>query len=41
MQWRSCPFWPVLSREHPTRLHQESPASGEIISISNFLDEGN
>jgi hypothetical protein len=27
----------VLSRVHPTRLHQESPSSSEIIMVSNFL----
>jgi hypothetical protein len=25
LQQRSCPHWEVLSREHLTRLHQESP----------------
>jgi hypothetical protein len=34
---RSCPHWEVLSRNHPTRLHQESPSEDEIMMISKFL----
>jgi hypothetical protein len=41
LQQRSCPHWEVLCRNHPTRLHQESPSSSEIITVSNFLDGGN
>jgi hypothetical protein len=41
LQQRSCSHWEVLSRVHPTRLHQESPSSSEIITVSNFLDGGN
>jgi hypothetical protein len=41
LQQRSCLHWEVLSWVHPTRLHQEIPSSGEIITISNFLVGGN
>jgi hypothetical protein len=37
LQRRSCPHWEVLSQNHPTRLHQESPSDNEILTISNFL----
>jgi hypothetical protein len=37
LQWRSCPHWEVLSRNHQTRLHQEGPSEDEILRVSNFL----
>jgi hypothetical protein len=36
----SFPHWEVLSREHPTRMHQESPSSSKVVTISNFLTGG-
>jgi hypothetical protein len=41
LQRRSCPHWEVLSRNHPTRLHLDSPSEGEILMVSNFLTGGN
>jgi hypothetical protein len=37
LQWCSCPHCEVLSQNHPTRLHQESPPKSEILTISKFL----
>jgi hypothetical protein len=33
----SSPFWTVLNREHPTRLHWEGPVTDDVIRTSNFL----
>jgi hypothetical protein len=41
LQRRSCPHWEVLSRNHPMRLHLDSPSEGEILMVSNFLTGGN
>jgi hypothetical protein len=41
LQQRSCPHWDMLSRNHPMRLHQESPSKSVILTISNFLTGGN
>jgi hypothetical protein len=37
LQHRSCPYWEVLSQNHPTRLHRDSPSEGKILMVSNFL----
>jgi hypothetical protein len=37
LQWRSCPHWEVLSRNHPMRLHHDNPSEVEILRVSNFL----
>jgi hypothetical protein len=37
LQWRSCPHWEVLSQNHPTRLHHDSPSKVQILRVSNFL----
>jgi hypothetical protein len=41
LQRRSCPHWEVLSQNHPTRLHRDSPSEGEILMVSNFLTGSN
>jgi hypothetical protein len=35
LQWRSCPHWEVLSRNHPTRLHLDSPSEGDRAKVSD------
>jgi hypothetical protein len=41
LQSRSCPHSDVLSQNHPTRLHRDSPSEDEILRVSNFLTGGN
>jgi hypothetical protein len=41
LQRRSCPHWDVLSQNHRTRLHHDSPSEDEILRVSNFLTGGN
>jgi hypothetical protein len=41
LQRRSYTHWEVLSRNHLTRLHRDSPSEGEILRVSNFLTGGN
>jgi hypothetical protein len=41
LQRCSYPNWEALSRNHPMRLHRDSPSEDEILRVSNFLTGGN